>query len=107
MMTGGFSPVPIEVEFFLSLLYLIVFVTCFLFFVHMYMVKNYGVSSASFLWVLLPSACLSISALLEGYVWTIMTTAGLLCIVLGAFLFYYQQTAIKQSLAVKKPKTEA
>jgi drug/metabolite transporter (DMT)-like permease len=102
ILTGpGFSPLPNEAEFFLSLLYLIVFVTCLLYFLHTYMVKNFGVSSASFLWVLIPSACLFISTLFEGYVWTIMTTAGLLCIVLGAFLFYSQQINLKQKLMMR------
>ncbi len=94
----GFSPLPNAAEFFLSLLYLIVFVTCLLYFLHTYMVKNFGVSSASFLWVLIPSACLFISTLFEGYVWTIMTTSGLLCIVLGAFLFYSQQIHLNKNL---------
>lgn len=92
----GFSPIPNETEFFFSLVYLVLFVTCLLYFLHIYMVKNFGVSSASFLWVLLPSACLFVSTLFEGYVWTIMTTAGLLCIVLGAFLFHSQQMNLKQ-----------
>ncbi|MBX9621695.1 MAG: DMT family transporter [Alphaproteobacteria bacterium] len=98
MIGPGFSPLPNEGEFFVSLLYLIVFVTCLLYFLHMYMIKNFGVPSASFLWVLLPSACLFVSTLFEGYVWTTMTTAGLLCIILGAFLFYSQQMNLKQKL---------
>lgn len=98
MVGPGFSPLPNEGEFFFSLVYLVVFVTCLLYFLHMYMIKNFGVPSASFLWVLLPGACLFVSTLFEGYVWTIMTTAGLLCIVLGAFLFYYQQMNLKQKL---------
>lgn len=97
----GFSPLPNEAEFFLSLLYLIVFVTCLLYFLYTYMVKNFGVSSASFLWVLIPSACLFASTLFEGYEWTIMTTAGLLCIFLGAFLFYSQQMNLKQKLMMR------
>lgn len=94
----GFSPLPNETEFFFSLVYLVVFVTCLLYFLHIYMVKNFGVSSASFLWVLLPGACLFVSTLFEGYVWTTMTTAGLLCIVFGAFLFHSQQINLKQKL---------
>lgn len=94
----GFSPLPNEGEFFLSLVYVVVFVTCLLYFLHIYMVKNFGVSSASFLWVLLPGACLFVSTLFEGYIWTIMTTAGLLCILLGAFLFHSQQMNLKQKL---------
>lgn len=94
----GFSAVPNETEFFFSLVYLVLFVTCLLYFLHIYMVKNFGVPSASFLWVLLPSACLFVSTLFEGYVWTIMTTAGLLCIVLGAFLFHSQKMNLKQKL---------
>ncbi|MDK3160852.1 hypothetical protein QPK87_30480 [Kamptonema cortianum] len=94
----GFSPLPNEMEFFFSLVYLVLFVTCLLYFLHIYMVKNFGVSSASFLWVLLPSACLFVSTLFEGYVWTIMTTAGLLCIIFGAFLFHFQQMKLKQKL---------
>ncbi|MBY0272860.1 MAG: DMT family transporter [Alphaproteobacteria bacterium] len=94
----GFSILPNETEFFFSLVYVVVFVTCLLYFLHIYMVKNFGVSSASFLWVLLPSTCLFVSTLFEGYVWTIMTTAGLLCIVVGAFLFHFQQMNLKQKL---------
>ena len=84
----GFSEFTSESEFIYSLLYLSIFVTGTLFLLHSYMVKTYGISTASFLWVLLPAACLSVSAFFEGYIWTPLTIMGLLCIVLGAILNY-------------------
>lgn len=58
----GFSGFSSENEFVFSLLYLSIFVTGTLFCLHTYMVKNYGVSTASFLWTLLPAMSLSVSA---------------------------------------------
>lgn len=84
----GFSELTTEGEFIYSLLYLSIFVTGTLFLLHTYMVKNYGVSTASFLWVLLPAVCLGVSAVFEGYVWTLLTFIGLLCIIFGAILNY-------------------
>jgi len=84
----GFSELSIESEFVFSLLYLSVFVTGTLFFLYTYMVKNYGVSTASFLWTLLPVASLSVSAVFEGYIWTLPSILGLMCIILAATLNY-------------------
>ncbi|MBY0293502.1 MAG: hypothetical protein K2W92_09495 [Alphaproteobacteria bacterium] len=67
-----------------------------MFLLHTYMVKTYGVSTASFLWVLLPAACLCVSALFEGYVWTLSTAIGLLCIVFGAILNYGNVNILKR-----------
>ena len=52
------------------------------------MVKHYGAASASFLWALVPTATLFISALFEGYVWTFATIGGLLGIIFGTLLNY-------------------
>lgn len=96
----GFSMFSIENEFVFSLLYLSIFVTGTLFFLHTYMVKNYGVSTASFLWTLLPAACLSVSAVFEGYVWTVSSILGITCIILGATLNYGMGSLAR--LAVRK-----
>ncbi|MBY0292386.1 MAG: DMT family transporter [Alphaproteobacteria bacterium] len=88
LFNNGFSGFSVENDFLFSLLYLAIGVTVSIMLLHTYMVKHYGAASASFLWALVPTATLFISALFEGYVWTFATIGGLLCIIFGALLNY-------------------
>lgn len=93
----GFSGFPLEQEFLLSLFYLSIFVTGTVFLLHTSMVKTYGVSTASFLWALVPGACLTVSAIFEGYIWTLSTVIGLAFILLGTILNYGNINILKSS----------
>ena len=88
LFTNGFSGFSVESDFLFSLVYLAIVVTVSIMLLHTYMVKYYGAASASFLWALVPTATLFISALFEGYVWTFATIGGLLGITLGTLLNY-------------------
>lgn len=94
----GLFEFSLEGEFIYSLLYLSFGVTGVIYLLHTSMIKAYGLSTASFLWTLVPGACLTISAIFEGYNWTLSTTLGLFLIIVGATLNYGNLNILKTVL---------
>lgn len=86
LMGDGFKPFPLETDFLVSLFHVSLIASGFVFLLHSYLTKHYGIVSGSFLWTLVPAACLTVSGIYEGYVWTSTTIVGLLFIVAGFLL---------------------
>ncbi|SFD15129.1 DMT family transporter [Pseudoalteromonas denitrificans] len=75
--------IMLELRYLASLAYLAVPATVIGFTVYLLLVDRIGANNAAYLLVITPIVALVVSSIFENYQWTIFSTLGLLCVVLG------------------------
>lgn len=91
---GGFS-VDIQAKYLLSLAYLIVPGSIIAFAAYLSLIISIGANKAAYATVLFPIVALSISTVLEGYVFTPTAVVGLLLAIIGNIIVFYKPKSVK------------
>jgi len=105
----GFSfDIDISTRYLMSLAYLAIPATVIGFTVYLLLVDRIGANNAAYLLVITPIVALVVSSIFENYQWTLFSTLGLLCVVLGNVItqikkpiFSYLSKSISLSLKTK------
>jgi len=110
VLKDGIPTLPHTAEFWGSLLYLSIISSALSYMLYGYLIKQYGPGVASYLWIASPVISLTLSALFEGYEWTVISSLGVVFILIGgvltaskASLWTYLKTSELMRSFVKKP----
>ena len=83
----GFSfDIDINTRYLISLAYLAIPASVIGFTVYLLLVDRIGANNAAYLLVITPIVALVVSSIFENYQWTVFSTLGLLCVVLGSVI---------------------
>ena len=109
LVKDGIPTFPRTVEFWGSLLYLGMISSAMSYTLYGYLIKKYGPGVASYLWIASPAISLALSALFEEYDWTVISSMGIMFIIVGGILTgsktsyrsYFKTSELMRSLIKK------
>lgn len=83
-------------EYILSLAYLVIFASVIAFAMYLTLVNNIGANKTAYATVLFPIVALSISAVVEDYVFTLIAILGLSLAVIGNIIVFYKPKSVSK-----------